>query len=309
MAEGSTLFYVRVGGQTSGPFDTPGLRAMVDRGELSPTDDVSRDGGVTWIKAGRYRGLFPTGGVAKATDPAIYYYARDGRSQGPVSMSTLRQWAASGALLGDDIVWADGDAESSLANRRPELADAFPPSAYDLASLENVPDYSQTPAASLGYARPLSYQTPRFADVEYAGFWRRFAAYLIDWVCTVVISAIVGGLLGAIIGVAMAGGGSNGHDAAQLARGVGRLMSLLVGWLYYALFESSARRATPGKMALGIVVVDLSGRPIGFGQATGRYFGKIVSAITLCIGFMMAGWTERKQALHDQMAGTLVIVK
>lgn len=71
--------------------------------------------------------------------------------------------------------------------------------------------------------------------------------------------------------------------------------------------ESSAKQATLGKMALGIVVTDLEGARIGFGRATGRYFAKILSGLILGIGFLMAAFTERKQGLHDIIAGTLVV--
>jgi uncharacterized RDD family membrane protein YckC len=73
--------------------------------------------------------------------------------------------------------------------------------------------------------------------------------------------------------------------------------------------ESSARQATLGKMALGIVVTDLDGNRIGFGRATGRYFAKILSALILLIGFIMAAFTQKKQGLHDIIAGTLVVKK
>lgn len=84
---------------------------------------------------------------------------------------------------------------------------------------------------------------------------------------------------------------------------------LIAGWLYYALMESSTNQGTLGKMALGIKVTDLKGNRISFGKATGRYFGKIVSGMILYIGFIMAGFTEKKQALHDMMAGCLVVNK
>ena len=58
---------------------------------------------------------------------------------------------------------------------------------------------------------------------------------------------------------------------------------------------------------LGIRVTDLGGRRISFAQATGRYLGKMVSSLAFCVGFMMAAFTERKQALHDIIAGTLVV--
>ena len=83
--------------------------------------------------------------------------------------------------------------------------------------------------------------------------------------------------------------------------------AILCGWLYFALMESSANQATLGKMAIGIKVTDMSGRRIGFGQATGRYFGKILSSMILLIGYIMAAFTEKKQALHDMLAGCLVV--
>jgi uncharacterized RDD family membrane protein YckC len=80
----------------------------------------------------------------------------------------------------------------------------------------------------------------------------------------------------------------------------------IVGWVYFAGFESSHMQATPGKAALGLKVTDLNGNQIGFGTATGRYFGRILSGI-LYIGYIMVAFTERKQGLHDMLAGTLVV--
>jgi uncharacterized RDD family membrane protein YckC len=92
---------------------------------------------------------------------------------------------------------------------------------------------------------------------------------------------------------------------------VGQLIGIscgtLIFWLYFALFESSSKRATPGKMAIGIVVTGMNGERISFGRATGRTFGKYISSLILCFGYFMAGWTEKRQALHDVMAGTLVV--
>jgi len=87
------------------------------------------------------------------------------------------------------------------------------------------------------------------------------------------------------------------------------LLALVLTWLYYALLESSSWQATLGKKALGLEVTDLAGGRISFGRATGRYFARWISAMTLGIGFIMAGFTEKKQALHDILVGTLVIRK
>lgn len=139
----------------------------------------------------------------------------------------------------------------------------------------------------------------------YGGFWIRFAAYLIDAIVVAIAGGIIGGILGAMIGVVMATSGS-GEDIAVVSGLIGNVVGIVINWLYYAILESSAWQATLGKKALGLVVTDLDGRRIGFGRATGRYFAKIVSALILLIGYMMAGWTQRKQGLHDMMAGTLV---
>jgi uncharacterized RDD family membrane protein YckC len=80
-------------------------------------------------------------------------------------------------------------------------------------------------------------------------------------------------------------------------------------WLYFALFESGGMQATPGKRALGLKVVDETAARISIGRATGRYFGKIISGAILYIGFLLAAWSERKQALHDMMAGTFVVFR
>jgi uncharacterized RDD family membrane protein YckC len=82
---------------------------------------------------------------------------------------------------------------------------------------------------------------------------------------------------------------------------------LTEGWLYYALMETSTYQATIGKRALGLKVTGMNGEPVSFGKATVRYFGKILSHLILGIGYMMAAFTAKKQALHDLLAGCLVI--
>lgn len=106
------------------------------------------------------------------------------------------------------------------------------------------------------------------------------------------------------IGVGL--GASVGFDSPAMGALI-NLGALTLNWLYYTLQESSGAQATLGKRALGIKVVDENGEKIGFGRATGRYFAKIPSSLILGVGFLMAGFTQRKQGLHDMMAGTLVV--
>ena len=87
------------------------------------------------------------------------------------------------------------------------------------------------------------------------------------------------------------------------------LGSTVAVWLYFAVQESSWRQATIGKNIMGLKVTDEYGERLSFGRATGRHFGKILSSMILAIGYFMAGFTEKKQALHDMIAGTLVVKK
>ena len=84
-------------------------------------------------------------------------------------------------------------------------------------------------------------------------------------------------------------------------------MNLIIWWVYFAVLHSSVWQASVGKKVLGLKVTDLEGRRISFGRATGRYFAGILSALLLCVGYMMVGWTQKKQGLHDKIAGTYVV--
>lgn len=155
-------------------------------------------------------------------------------------------------------------------------------------------------------ARVRSRQRSRASD-DYAGFWLRLVATLVDGfilgIMVFVVFLIFGGILFAIQG----GGGGNGGPAEAI---IGLLIwgfSIALPWLYSAYQESSETQATIGKRMLGIRVTDLNGNRISFGQASGRHFGKILSNLVCSIGFLMAGFTEKKQALHDMLAGTLVV--
>lgn len=157
--------------------------------------------------------------------------------------------------------------------------------------------------------------------MTYAGFWKRFAAYLID---SIIVGCVVG-IFMMVFGIGLFASMASmdemqmeqmdEEDATALAAGmIGGMMTLGLAagaaqWLYFALMESSVKQGTLGKMALGIIVTDMNGNRLSFGRATGRYFGKILSGMILCIGYIMAGFTEKKQALHDMIAGCLVVNK
>jgi len=130
----------------------------------------------------------------------------------------------------------------------------------------------------------------------YAGFWKRVAAWLID---SIIVSVIM--YLFTLIFF------TNETDSAAVLKGKYLFWGIVITWLYHAVMESSPTQGTLGKMALGIKVTDLKGSKIGFGKATGRYFGKFISSIILGIGYIMVAFTQKKQGLHDMMAGCFVV--
>jgi uncharacterized RDD family membrane protein YckC len=145
------------------------------------------------------------------------------------------------------------------------------------------------------------------AATEYAGFWRRTGAGTIDvaleaagaLAVTVAIDAVLG-RVGPMLGFE--------PWISKVATGMAYILVLTIGsWLYCAFEESSSRRATIGKRIMGLQVVTADGGRVSFGQATIRHFMKFLSLFSAGFGFMMAGWTKRRQALHDMPSDCIVI--
>ncbi len=142
--------------------------------------------------------------------------------------------------------------------------------------------------------------------IVHAGFWRRCAAYVVDSFILSIGMVVVLGLLGIVTASLIAG---DRGGIAGLIIFLGYVLLIVGIWLYYAKLESGPGQATIGKRVMGIKVTDDKGQRIGFGRATGRFFGKIISGMIMNIGYLMAGFTGRKQALHDMMAGCCVVFK
>jgi uncharacterized RDD family membrane protein YckC len=141
--------------------------------------------------------------------------------------------------------------------------------------------------------------------VRYGGFLIRVVAAIVDAIILRVVVAPVGMIFGGL-GLAGMMSGLPHTGIALLGGGVTIILLFFGAWLYEALMESSSYQATLGKMIFGMKVTDLNGNRISFERATGRHFAKFLSAMVLFIGYIMVGLTERKQGLHDLLAGTLV---
>jgi len=143
------------------------------------------------------------------------------------------------------------------------------------------------------------------AGAGYGGFWIRVVAAIIDAIIVRVVVSPIHLIFGGL-GLAGAMSGIHPIGLGLLGGGVTVIATLFGSWLYEAFMESSSYQATLGKMIFGMKVTDLNGNRISFERATGRHFAKWLSAMVLGIGYIMVGFTERKQGLHDLLAGTLV---
>ena len=150
----------------------------------------------------------------------------------------------------------------------------------------------------------------------YAGFWLRFVAYIIDAIilafaeCAFAVILIFATGLGAMFRNLPE---NPTPDEFFTGTFIFALVVFIAGmvvmiWIYYAWMESSQYQGTLGKMALGLIVTDLQYQPISFARASGRFFAKFITGLVpLFIGYIMAGFTAKKQALHDMIAGCLVL--
>lgn len=271
-----------------------------------------------------------------------YYVDTQQQRHGPVDGDAVAALFRDGTLGRASLVWREGmQAWTALVNVAPELRlDMTPPSpptpeATDAPAAPPVeaerpltgravftasePSYVQAepvaragaavspgdspytaPRADIGigaYGRPVAH-----GHVVYAGFWKRVAASIIDSFAIGIPVGIVAAILGGLAG--------GGFSSFERFNAVQTLSSYLLGAIAFAWFHSSAGLlATPGKLAIGIKVVRTDGDKITFLRGFGRYWAYILSSLLLCIGLIMAAFTERKQGLHDLMCDTLVVDK
>lgn len=234
------------------------------------------------------------------------WIGRNGERHGPYEEEDVRAWLRSGQVSGSDLAWREG-----LADWQPLSVlypDAMPEAGHTAGG-------SYPPPAAPSPGLP---QTTAAALEDYAGLWKRVAAYIIDTILLYTVIKVTGAPFGmsaadsaaqATLKQAMLSGmdftQAYGHYYAAMANY--NLAATVVAWLYFAICESSAWQGTVGKLALGIRVTDLQGRRISFLRALGRYGAKFISAIIVFIGFVMVAFTRQKQGLHDMICGTLVL--
>jgi uncharacterized RDD family membrane protein YckC len=157
----------------------------------------------------------------------------------------------------------------------------------------------------------------------YAGFWRRFVAAILDYIVLAFIYLplrLILHLGNNMIDVKQFMGNGTAPDYNAMMDAIfnmykdprfilSQITFIFISVTWFAGWEASKFQATPGKIAIGLKVCNMEGVKISFLNGLGRNFGKQISKLIIYVGYMMAGWTQKKQALHDMMANCLVIIK
>lgn len=222
------------------------------------------------------------------------------QQQGPVTSDDLIARHARGELRADALVWQEGMSEWLPLRQALALpAPTAPPVADPLPSMASI----MAPDAEIDRT-----------DIVYAGFWRRVAAYQLDSFILGIASYIVIIPFAMIIGI----GGQYAStlqqdDPSAFFMSIVPMMILMyllifaIQAVYFAWMHSRPAQATLGKMAVGIKATNADGTRISFGKGILRWLSMFVSALLLGFGFLMAGFTDRKRALHDIMCDTVVV--
>lgn len=237
-----------------------------------------------------------------------WYYAANGEQLGPVEETTWTELIANGTVRPDTLVWHEGMpdwipfsrvavAGGANANVCAECGKTFAPD-------ELIPLAGRNVCAG---CKPFALQKLKEGitipgQIEYAGFWIRVGAKLIDGIILGVINMIV------TFGVGAVGSQLSGNASHAILLLLQVLIQFGFGASYTAWFLSR-QGATPGKLALGLRVIRPDSGPISFWRGVGRYFAEMLSSFILLIGYIMVAFDDEKRALHDRICDTRVIRK
>lgn len=267
-----TWYYVDAG-QQAGPVTEEQLQELVKTGKVTFSTLVWREGMTNWT---------PYGQVQAAANPAAGEPARATAPAAGVSMVTE---GSAAALAPGTVICSEC--------RQPVSRDSAIQYGDRWVCANCKPQFVQRLKEGAPLASTLG------GPMEFAGFWIRFLAHIIDQV----LLTIAGAIVGFVFGFALS---TSSQEAQALLQALLMVISVAIG-MGYEVFFVVRFGATPGKMALRLKVVTADGGPISVGRAFGRYFAKILSACTLLIGYIIAGFDEEKRALHDRICNTRVV--
>ena len=307
-------YYVDAG-RRIGPIPDEEMRTLFKMGKITPDTMIWHKGLSDWQKLGMMKEAMKE---EAPSVPIHWYYADAGIQTGPLSDEEMRALVRKGKITRDTLVWHSGlsdwhkfgvlegtgpESSTATSELKTTLHEAIcsqcgrPFSQDDMIRLEGswvCPD-----------CKPLVVQKLREGAIvagkmEYAGFWIRFGAKLIDYIILFVVNALitfVGGILMPVSELSFS------IIALQL---VLALFQIAVG-VSYATWFVGKYGATPGKMACRLQVVTAEGGKVSYGRACGRYFAEILSGMILLLGYIMAAFDDEKRTLHDRICDTRVI--
>jgi uncharacterized RDD family membrane protein YckC len=261
-----------------------------------------------------------------------WHYSVDGQNFGPYSEADFIELIKNDTVKADTYVWSedladwtfvkDTELAQYLKTSKPKLAiraTAHNPVKCNICNNDFAPDelveIDGRHVCSECKPTLLRQMQEGVADTgfyHYGGFWIRFVAAVIDgiilWLIQLPIGFVMGLIVGGVAG-SMEGGGANALAVVIPIQILNFLISIVIP-MTYSVFFVVKKGATPGKMAVGIRIINADGtEKISVGKAFGRYFAKWLSYLIFCIGFIMIAFDDQKRGLHDRICKTLVIYK
>lgn len=286
-------WYYAKGGKQMGPVSAEQIAAMAASGQISGADYVWTQGMQNWAPFSQMQQHFP------APQPQA-----PGAAQQP---GMHAQQSGSGVQQPHMDAGPGGYQQGGGAQRQGGGVGGFDQGAGGygagggLGGAGGGVDLDMGPSMAQKYAYPaggLGGGGAAFSG-DYAGFWLRFVAAIIDGI----VLTIIGAASGCLIGAALGGAGVDPESIGAISN----VLGIIINLAYFSLMESGSNQATLGKKAMGLRVTDINGDPVSLPRALGRNAAKYISALILMIGFIMAAFTPKKQALHDMIAGCLVV--
>ena len=243
-----------------------------------------------------------------------WYYAAAGQQKGPVSDMEFTTLIRDGAINGKTLVWREGQAEwSPLEIIRPDLL--VPANTPVLGGVPVVGANKDILVQQMREGAVLAPAGGSLNGLNYAGFWIRVAAYLIDYIVLMVVTY---GLMFAIFGSTfMVMDPNRIQNMENDPEAAAAFIGIYTGIFFISFFGTALYKAlmvwkwggTLGKLAVGIKVVDIEGRPLSLGRAIGRAFAEMLNAFACSLTYLMPAFDDQKRGLHDHICATRVVHK
>jgi uncharacterized RDD family membrane protein YckC len=236
-----------------------------------------------------------------------WYYSLSGSQQGPASDEQLASLTANGTLSSATLIWKEGMADwQPLATVRPDLVQMSISSAPQMGGVSLPPAQKDIVVQQMREG----VLTGQVGQLNYAGFWIRAGAKILDnFILLFGIAVILG-----IVGGALYAAGLLEEKADRDDPPVGLLVLVTLYYvlafglpIVYSAVLVAKNGATLGKSILGLKVVDAEGNPISKGKSWGRAFADLINGFTCGISYIIAGFDDQKRALHDHICNTRVI--